>query len=76
MLQRSSKFGQITKISNISEYHTNLMDDKQDSIWSYKTITLYYTIWKTNIKADFLLRKDQVDTKGDKKDVQILKDEM
>ena len=31
---------------------------------------------KINTKADILLRKDQVDTKEDNKDVQILKDEI
>jgi len=31
---------------------------------------------KTNTKADILSRKDQVDTKEDNKDVQLLKDEM
>jgi len=31
---------------------------------------------KTNTKADILLRKDQVDTKEDNKDVQLLKDEI
>jgi len=31
---------------------------------------------KTNTKADILLRKDQVNTKEDNKDVQLLKDEM
>ena len=31
---------------------------------------------KTNTKADILLRKNQVNTKEDNKDVQLLKDEM
>jgi len=31
---------------------------------------------KTNTKADILSRKDQVDTKEDNKDVQILKEEI
>jgi len=31
---------------------------------------------KTNTKADILSRKDQVNTKEDNKDVQLLKDEM
>ena len=31
---------------------------------------------KTNTKADILSRKDQVDTKEDNKDVQLLKDKM
>ena len=31
---------------------------------------------KTNMKADILLRKEQVNTKEDNKDVQLLKDEM
>ena len=31
---------------------------------------------KTNIKADILSRKDQVNTKEDNKDVQLLKDKL
>ena len=31
---------------------------------------------KTNMKADILLRKEQVNTKEDNKDVQLLKDKM
>ena len=31
---------------------------------------------KTNTKADILLRKDQVNTKEDNKDIQLLKDKM
>jgi len=31
---------------------------------------------KTNIKADILSRKDQVDTKNDNKDVQMLKEDL
>ena len=37
---------------------------------------LRHILGKTNTKADILSRKDQVDTKEDNKDVQILKDEM
>jgi len=37
---------------------------------------LRYISGKTNTKADILSRKDQVDTKEDNKDVQLLKDEM
>ena len=37
---------------------------------------LRHILGKTNTKADILLRKDQVDTKEDNKDVQLLKDEM
>ena len=37
---------------------------------------LQHILGKTNTKADILLRKDQVDTKEDNKDVQLLKDEM
>jgi len=38
--------------------------------------TLRHIPGKTNTKADILLRKDQVDTREDNKDVQLLKDEM
>ncbi len=37
---------------------------------------LQHILGKTNTKADILSRKDQVDTKEDNKDVQLLKDEM
>ena len=38
--------------------------------------TLKHIPGKTNMKADILSRKDQVDTKEDNKDVQLLKNEM
>ena len=38
--------------------------------------TLKHILGKTNTKADILSRKEQVDTKEDNKDVQLLKDEM
>ena len=37
---------------------------------------LRHILGKTNTKADILSRKDQVNTKEDNKDVQLLKDEM
>jgi len=33
------------KISNISENHTNSMEDKLDGIWNYKTTILYCDIF-------------------------------
>jgi len=38
--------------------------------------TLYYIPGKTNTKADILSRKNQVDTKNDNKNVQMLKEEL
>jgi len=38
--------------------------------------TLYYILEKTNIKANILSRKDQIDTKDNNKDVQMLKEEL
>jgi len=38
--------------------------------------TLKHIPGKTNTKADILSRKEQVDTKEDNKNVQLLKDEM
>ena len=38
--------------------------------------TLQHIPGKTNTKADILLRKDQINTKKDNKDVQLLKEEM
>ena len=37
---------------------------------------LQYIPGKTNTKVDILSRKDQVDTKDDNKDVQVLKEEL
>ena len=37
---------------------------------------LRHILGKTNTKADILSRKDQVDTKKDNKDMQLLKEEM
>jgi len=38
--------------------------------------TLCHILGNTNTKADILSRKDQVDTKNDNKDVQMLKEEL
>ena len=38
--------------------------------------TLKYILGKTNTKVDILLRKDQVNTKEENKDVQLLKDKL
>ena len=38
--------------------------------------TLKHILGKTNTKADILSQKDQVNTKEDNKDVQLLKNEM
>ena len=38
--------------------------------------TLYYIPGKMNTKANILLRKDQVDTKEDNKDILMLQEEM
>jgi len=38
--------------------------------------TLKHIPGKTNTKADILLRKEQVNTKEDDKDVQLLKEEL
>ena len=37
---------------------------------------LQHILEKTNTKTDILLRKDQVNTKEDNKDIQLLKEEM
>ena len=42
LLNTMEKSGQITKTSSISENCTNLMDGKQDGIWSYKITTSSY----------------------------------
>ena len=38
--------------------------------------TLKHILGKTNTKADILSRKNQVNTKEDNKDIQLLKDKM
>ena len=38
--------------------------------------TLKYILGKTNTKADILSRKEQIDTKEDNKDVQLLKNKI
>jgi len=37
---------------------------------------LWYILEKANTKTDILLRKDQVNTQDDNKDVQMLKEEL
>ena len=38
--------------------------------------TLWHILGKMNTKADILFRKDQVNTKEDNKDIQLLKEEL
>jgi len=48
--------------------------------WYLKLQDYNFTLWhiprKTNTKADILSRKDQVNTKEDNKDIQLLKEEL
>ena len=44
LLNTIEKSGQIMKISSILENHINSIDNKQDSILSYKTMILFYNI--------------------------------
>jgi len=37
---------------------------------------LWYIPGKMNMRADILSRKDQMNTKGDKKDIKMLKEEL
>ena len=52
----------------------------QQARWYLKlqdyNFTLKYILGKTNTKVDILLQKEQVDTKEDNKDVQLLKEEL
>ena len=66
------------KISNISENHTNSMNNKLGVIWNYKIIILYYdTFLEKQIQRQIVLsRKDHIDTMEDNKDIQMLKEEM
>ena len=52
----------------------------QQARWYLKLQDYDFILWhipgKTNTKADILSRKDQVDTKEDNKDIQLLKEEL
>ena len=52
----------------------------QQARWYLKlqdyNFTLWYILGKMNMKADILSRKDQVNTKEDNKDVQLLKEKL
>jgi len=52
----------------------------QQARWYLKLQDYNFTLWhipgKTNIKADIISRKDQIDTKKDNKDVHMLKEEL
>ena len=54
--------------------------NRQQARWYLKLqdydFILKHILGKTNMKADILSRKEQVNTKEDNKDVQLLKDEM
>ena len=54
--------------------------NEQQAQWYLKLqdydFTLKYILGKTNTKADILSRKDQVNTKEDNKDIQLLKDKL
>ena len=54
--------------------------NRQQARWYLKlqdyNFTLWYILGKMNMKADILSRKDQVNTKEDNKDVQLLKEKL
>ena len=54
--------------------------NEQQAWWYLKLQDYNFTLWyipgKTNTKADILSKKDQVNTKEDNKDVQMLKEEL
>ena len=54
--------------------------NRQQARWYLKLQDYNFTLWhipgKINTKVDILLRKDQVETKEDNKDVQMLKKEL
>ena len=66
-------------VEALAKWRQYLLDAAEPfKVWTVQDydFTLKHIPGKTNMKADILSRKDQVNTKEDNKDVQLLKDEM
>ena len=80
MLDTTKKFDVCPDHENPKYFQEPHKLNRQQARWYLKlqdyNFTLWYILEKTNTKANILSRKDQVDTKDDNKNVQILKDEI
>ena len=80
LLDITEKFEVWTNHKNLKYFREPHKINKQQARWYLKlqdyNFILYHIPEKTNTKTDVLSKKDQVETKEDKKDVQILKDEI
>jgi len=80
LLDAAETFEIWTDHKNLKYFREPHKLNRQQARWYLKLqdydFILRHIPGKTNTKADILSRKDQVDTKEDNKDVQLLKDEM
>ena len=72
--------GCIGNIQNLKYFQEPHKLNGRQARWYLKLQDYNFTLWhipgKTNTKADILSRKDQVNTKEDNKDIQLLKEEL
>jgi len=80
LLDTKEPFEVWTDHENLKYFREPHMLNGQQARWYLKLqdydFTLKHILGKTNTKVDILLRKDQVNTKEDNKDVQLLKDKL
>jgi len=80
LLDTKESFEVWTDHKNLKYFREPHKLNGQQAWWYLKLqdydFTLKHILGKTNTKVDILLRKDQVNTKEDNKDVQLLKDKL
>ena len=80
LLNTTKKFEVWTDHENLKYFREPHKLNGRQARWYLKLqdydFTLKHILGKTNTKADILSQKEQVNTKEDNKDVQLLKDEM
>jgi len=80
LLDTTEKFEVWTDHENFKYFWEPHKSNGWQARWYLKLQNYDFTLWhilgKINTKADVLSRKDQVDTKNDNKDVQMLKNEI
>ena len=80
MLDAIEKFKVWTDYENLKYFRECYKLNGKQVRWYSKLQDYNFLLWyipgKTNTKANILSRKDQVDTKDDNKNVQILKEEL